>query len=488
MSLDDALSQVGEFGRYQKLVIIAIFVSCTITGNVTLLGFFAETEPTSWTCVGAAPPPQSPALSPDDVACRQWENGTCEIGYTLKRDTVVNEWNIICSDKWKMGLSTSAYFVGVGVGSFLFGWISDRWGRRFTVLTSFILTDLSIFLTVLAPSYSFYVFLRLFAGFSSSSLLSTSFVIVGEIVGPSSRESAQNFVQSSFTFGMIILGLVAMSVKNWRRLSAVTAVPGVAFFFILWRFLPESPRWLLLQNRKVEYEALLKKMAAVNGSSISRENLIVSPLSRKEGKTVAKRSGLIDILVHREARRRLCITAYLWFVSSLVYYGLSMNANLGSSLYVSYLASALAELPSLVVSSYLLKKQGRKKSNISFAVLTAVFLCLAAFFSRKNSNSGQLLLTVSILGKFSVSALFANAYIYTGELAPTEVRSFILGINSIAARLGGIILPYVLMLRDFYEPLPFIVFAGTTLFLAATLPFLPETRNTSLPETLSDLN
>ena len=91
MSLDDALSQVGEFGRYQKLVIIAIFVSCTITGNVTLLGFFAETEPTSWTCVGAAPPPQSPALSPDDVACRQWENGTCEIGYTLKRDTVVNE-------------------------------------------------------------------------------------------------------------------------------------------------------------------------------------------------------------------------------------------------------------------------------------------------------------------------------------------------------------------------------------------------------------
>ena len=134
-----------------------------------------------------------------------------------------------------MGLSTSAYFVGVGVGSFLFGWISDRWGRRFTVLTSFILTDLSIFLTVLAPSYSFYVFLRLFAGFSSSSLLSTSFVIVGEIVGPSSRESAQNFVQSSFTFGMIILGLVAMSVKNWRRLAAVTAVPGVAFFFILWR-------------------------------------------------------------------------------------------------------------------------------------------------------------------------------------------------------------------------------------------------------------
>ena len=80
----------------------------------------------------------------------------------------------------------------------------------------------------------------------------------------------------------------------------------------MFRFLPESPRWLLLQNRKVEYEALLKKMAAVNGSSVSRENLIVSPLSTKEGKRVAKRSGLIDILVHREARRRLCITAYLW--------------------------------------------------------------------------------------------------------------------------------------------------------------------------------
>eukprot|EP00118_Oscarella_pearsei_P011341 m.75698 g.75698 ORF g.75698 m.75698 type:complete len:490 (+) comp35949_c0_seq1:2053-3522(+) len=484
MSLDDFYQEIGDFGRYQKLVLFLTFACCWISGAITLFGFFAEMQPKSWTCAGAA------ALN-DEQKCKMWEDGGCRIEYELERDTIVNEWNIICSDKWKSGLPTSIYFIGVAIGSFLFGWIADRFGRRITIIVSVLFSSLASLASSLAPSLSVYLAARLVVGIFGSPMLAITFVLIGELVGMSQREFAQNLVQAVFTLGMVILGMMAMVVNNWRRLGIAVSIPGILFAFVLWSFLPESPRWLLIRKQTDKCEAILMKMAKVNGCSVDRKTVIAACRSGKDvGKDVSKNSKsarLLDIFTHREARKRLLVTAYLWFVSSLVYYGLSMNAKLGSSIYVSFFASAVIELPSLATSSYLLKAKGRKKSTILFAVMTTLFLFIAAFFAQEKPGYGKFLLGASISGKFFIAALFANAYVYTGELAPTEVRSFVLGINSIAARLGGIILPYILMLRDWHVSLPFLIFASVTLLSAATLPFLPETKNKNLPETLDDL-
>ncbi|XP_074237754.1 solute carrier family 22 member 4 isoform X4 [Saimiri boliviensis] len=65
-----------------------------------------------------------------DVDLGQLEQESCLDGWEFSQDvylsTVVTEWNLVCEDDWKVPLTTSLFFVGVLLGSFVSGQLSDR--------------------------------------------------------------------------------------------------------------------------------------------------------------------------------------------------------------------------------------------------------------------------------------------------------------------------------------------------------------------------
>ena len=55
-----------------------------------------------------------------------------------------------------------------------------------------------------------------------------------------------------------------------------------------------------------------------------------------------------------------------------------------------------------------------------------------------------------------------------------------------AARIGGITAPLILIIGDYWYPLPFIIFGSSSIIAGALVIFLPETKGRKLPESIEE--
>lgn len=97
-----------------------------------------------------------------------------------------------------------------------------------------------------------------------------------------------------------------------------------------------------------------------------------------------------------------------------------------------------------------------------------------------------LVITLTMLGKMSITASYGTIYLFSVEQFPTVIRNVALGCCSMSARVGSTIAPYLIYLSKTWKPLPILIF-GISAFIGGSLSlFLPETYQTDLPDTLQE--
>ena len=89
------------------------------------------------------------------------------------------------------------------------------------------------------------------------------------------------------------------------------------------------------------------------------------------------------------------------------------------------------------------------------------------------------------LGARSVTGTFT--YIHSNELFPTSIRNSGMGLVAVASRIGGILAPYVVCLKDVIPNLHFIIFGLMGLTSGLCTLYLPDTKDLPLPGTIQDL-
>lgn len=199
-------------------------------------------------------------------------------------------------------------------------------------------------------------------------------------------------------------------------------------------------------------------------------------------KTQLKKGNILDLFRTPNLRKNILAMAFNWLACSYCFYGVSQYVGqLSGNAFINVAASASVTLLGTLSAIPLLKIIGRKTIVIVFNFICA--FCLLVLAIIPEGVGSVIFASIGVVASFIV---FVTVYLYCTELFPTVVRNAALGYSSMIARIGSMIAPFVIELRDVALWLPPVIFALLPLMAGCVTFLLPETRGCELMTTIEE--
>jgi putative MFS transporter len=341
-------------------------------------------------------------------------------------------------------LFVSVTFVGMMIGSFLTGFLGDRFGRRFTYQANLIIFGLASIASAFAPNMSVLILLRGIMGIGLGAELVAGYAAMTEFLPPQARGRWCGFLNAVVVTSLPISALasaVLIPRFGWRIMFIIGGI-GALIVWYLRKSMPESPRWLESVGRAEEAEKMLQE---IESKFANQQTPLPEPATAPPAAAARNFSSLFgpQLFPRLFVGATVLIVAntliygfVTWLPSFFVQEGLSMANSFKYSFLMSIGAPVGAAIASLTADSV-----GRKPAIITASALTIVFGGIYPFIRdpRLLPLAGFLLVVcIYIL----VALLFA---IYIPELFPTDVRMRALGLCNTIGRSATIFTPFLVV-------------------------------------------
>ncbi|XP_070395207.1 carcinine transporter-like [Dermacentor albipictus] len=440
------------------------------TRLVTAVGFEATSWNASWFVNDSAPRQPCELFRYDDLHYEE---------------TVPTEWDLVCSHGHLPSLVYSVATAGSVIGTVVIGALADKYGRKPTFFAIVALAALSGFGAVLSTNFAMFVVMRFVNALLDPQIDQVPYIIILELVGAKQRTLTLGVACMGWTLGMCLLPLVAYLSRTWVLLATVCASCAVPLFCYI-RVIPESPRWLLSQDRLPEASAVLRRIAFRNGVEppsdldLKLKKVQQSITAEEESE---KSGSMLDLVIKPKIRKNLLILTLIWSANGCAYSGLHINVtHLSGNEFLNFLYLALVEFPANAIGWWSMDRYGRRWTNVFFVLLTAT-ACWAAVIA---PASGTVHIVSSIVAKFSTTAAYMMMYQQSAELFPTPLRSFSVGVLTALAAVFTASVPYIVYLVRYGAWIPFLFLAVLTMAAGIAAAWLPETKGYPLCQTVED--
>lgn len=464
------------------------------------------------------------SISNTTVRCRNGWEYYGDVGHTI-----ASEWDLVCDRAYLIETSQTVMVIGVLIGAIVFTTLADHFGRKPVFLFSQCGMVIIGVMTAFVNSYYMFTALRMFAGALQQGIILTGFIMTCELFPANMRTLAGMCVQVFWAIGMCLLALLAYLIRHWRYLQLAITLPAtvtIAFFWIL----PESIPWLCANDRTKDAEDIIKRAFRMNGKTVPDYILLRPPETtetvatadgpdqhapEQNGRSLVQglltklklrkkstagsptennktaRYTLLDVLKHPRLSLYAFVMCLLWFVNSLVYYGLSLNTSaIAGDRYINFFLSGLVEVPAYITCIFVLQRYGRRWSVLTFHIVSGIALIITTFIPETTASGTSLvplLITCNMIGKFGITGSFGAVFLYAPEIFPTTLRSQAMGLSSLGGRLGNMLSPFASLVAREVPWLPGILFGVLSVIVGLLTLLLPETMNRPLPQTIEDI-
>ncbi|CAH1971048.1 unnamed protein product [Acanthoscelides obtectus] len=465
---------IGPFGRWQIWV-------CCLAGIAKF--------PTSWhmmSIIFLAPPIKTSCVDSNVTDLCSNECPGIEYDTTIFSSTITTEWHLVCDKKYLVSVSQSVLMLGILLGSVLFGYLSDRFGRHKPMVFAIALQSMAGLVAAFSPWFFLFVIMRFLAAVATAGTLLISFVLLMEVVGTKYRMILGCLSHIPYFVGHASMVAISYSLRDWREFQIAISAPTIILLVYFW-ILPESPRWQLSVGKKEQAIYTLQKAAAYNKLPVENiERDVTADLQKRTVNNVEKKKGnLLDLVKTRIILTYTLLMCVCWLVSGFCYYGANQYVGqLGGDIFLNVALSALIQLPSNFFACWSATVWGRRKTLMFAYTIASMALGGMSFLPKDPS---WLKPAFACLGIFGITLSFVTIYTYSIELFPTFIRNAGMGVTSMFARVGSMLAPFAATWGGGADNwLPPTIFSVACTVASLVCLKLPETLGKDLPETVED--
>ncbi|MGE1564021.1 sugar porter family MFS transporter [Pantoea septica] len=403
---------------------------------------------------------------------------------------------------WESGWAVSNVILGCIAGAWCVGFISDRIGRKSTLIVTAILFALSAIGAALASSLTDFVIWRLVGGLAVGMASAITPLYIAEISPKDWRGRMLGLQQMLMVGGQVAVYIVNYLIargmshqwivnEGWRWMLASGVVP-CALFLLLVPFMPESPRWLALNGKTARAREVLTRLSNAQHA----ERLLQEILTANQQDNVScSQRGIL-----RDARARYilligCAIAILQQISGiniLLYYAPSLLQNIAGSTQASLFQSiflGLALLVGVAVCLSTIDRTGRTPLLRWGALGCALCLMFTAWAFI--TEAGGILPVVGLVAFVLIFGLSwsLGAWLLISEIFPNRIRAVAMGFAFASMYVANFIVtqsfPMMnrsqMLMEHFHGAFPLMLCAvGCLVAYWFVRRFLPETRGVSL--------
>ena len=414
-------------------------------------------------------------------------------------------------DALQQGWYVGCALIGSIIGVLFAGILSDKFGRKSTMILSAILFSTSAIGCAVSTDFNQLVIYRIIGGVGIGVVSIISPLYISEVAVAQYRGRLVSLYQLAVTIGflgayLVNYQLLGYSMSNpdvstawwnlvfvsevWRGMLGMETLPAIMFFIIIF-FIPESPRWLILKGKEEKATNILERIYTSSKEALfqlTETKSVLSSESKSEWKL------LLQPGIRKAVIIGVCIAVLGQFmgVNAVLYYGPSIfeNAGLsgGDSLFYQVLVGLVNTLTT-VLALVIIDKVGRKKLvyyGVSGMVISLVLIATYFIYGESWGISSIFLLIFFLFYVFCCAvSICAVVFVLLSEMYPTRVRGLAMSIAGFALWIGtyliGQLTPW--MLQNLTPAGTFILFAIMCVpYMQIVWKLVPETTGKSLEE------